>query len=65
MVSSASTLFGCLEFVSEYNVPPSAGLDVCPPRHAISLILLSLGVMLEYLLHCICLLHILMISLGR
>jgi len=45
MVSSASSSFGCLEFVSESNVPPSAGLDVCPSRHIISLILLSLGVM--------------------
>jgi len=45
MVSSASSSFDCLEFVSEFNVPSSAGLDVCPPRHAISLILPSLGVM--------------------
>jgi len=45
MVSSASSFFGCLEFVSESNVPPSAGLDVCPSRHVIFLILPSLGVM--------------------
>ena len=45
MVSSASSSFSCLEFVSESNVPSSAGLDVCPPRHVISLILPSLRVM--------------------
>ena len=45
MVSSVSSFLGCLEFVSESNVPPSAGIDVCPPMHAISLILPSLGVM--------------------
>jgi len=42
MVSNTS-LLGCLEFVSESHVPPS--LDMCPSRHVISLILLSLGVM--------------------
>jgi len=31
--------------VYESNVPPSAGLYVCPPRHPISPILLLLGVM--------------------
>jgi len=36
-----------LEFVSESNVPPSAGLDVCPLRYHINLILPSLGVMLR------------------
>jgi len=45
MVSTVSSFSGCLEFVSEFNVPPSAGIDVCPHRHVISLILLSLGVM--------------------
>ena len=45
MVSSASSSFDCLEFVSESNVPSSAGLDVCPLRHVISLIFSSLGVM--------------------
>jgi len=69
MISSTSSFFGCLEFLSESNVPPSvppsAGLDVCPPKHAISLILPSLGVMPRIPLHCIYLLHILMISLGR
>jgi len=44
MLSNAS-FFGCLEFVSESNVPPSVGLDVCPSRRSIYLILLSLGVM--------------------
>ena len=33
MVSSASSFSGCLEFVSEFNIPSFAGLDVCPPRH--------------------------------
>ena len=45
MVFSASYFSGCLEFVSESNVPPSAELNVCPPRHVISLILSLLGVM--------------------
>ena len=45
MVSSASSFFGCLAFVSESNVPPSVGLDVYPPRQVISLILPSLEVM--------------------
>ena len=45
MISSTSSFLSCLEFVSESNVLPSAGLDVCPPRHVISLILPSLGVM--------------------
>ena len=45
MIFSASSFFGCLEFVSESIVPPPAGLDLCPPRRVISLILPSLGVM--------------------
>jgi len=65
MVSSASSFFDCLEFVSESNVPPSAGLDVCPHKHVISLILPSFGVMPRIPIACICLLHIVMISLGR
>ena len=32
MVSSAS-FSGCLGFVFESSITPSAGLDVCPPRH--------------------------------
>jgi len=32
IISNAS-FSGCLEFVSEFNIPPSAGLDVCPPKH--------------------------------
>ena len=36
IVSSASSFSGCLELVSESNVPPS--LDVCSPRHPIYLI---------------------------
>jgi len=47
MVSSTSSFSGCLEFMSESNVPLSAGLDVCSHRHVISLILLSLGVMFK------------------
>ena len=47
MVSSVSSFFNCLEFMSESNVPPSAGIDVCHLRHVISLILPSLGVMLR------------------
>jgi len=47
MISSVSSFSDCLEFVSESNVPPSVGIDVCPPRHVISLILPSLGVMLR------------------
>ena len=47
MVSSISSFLGCLEFVSESNVPPSAGINVCPPKHVISLILPLLGVMLR------------------
>jgi len=61
MVSNTSFL-GYLEFMSESHIPPS--LDVCPSRHVISLILPSLGVIPRNLLLCICLLHILMISLG-
>ena len=45
MISSVSSFSGCLEFVPESNVPPSAGINVCPPRHVISLILSLLGVM--------------------
>ena len=37
IVSSVSSFSGCLEFVSESNVPPS--LDVCPPRRPTYLIL--------------------------
>ena len=44
MISSDSSFSGCLEFVSESNVPSFKGLDVCPLRHVISLILSSLGV---------------------
>ena len=29
MIFNASFFFGCLQFVSESNVPPSVGLDVC------------------------------------
>ena len=47
IVFSASYFSDCLEFVSESNVPSSVGLDVCPLRHVISLILPSLGVMLS------------------
>jgi len=43
MIYSASSFSGCLEFVSESNVPPL--LDMCPPRHPTYLILPSLGVM--------------------
>ena len=43
MISSASSFSGCLEFVSESNVPSS--LDVCPPRRPTYLILPSLRVM--------------------
>jgi len=43
MVSSTSSFSGCLEFVSESNVPSS--LDVCPTRHPMYFILPSLGVM--------------------
>ena len=43
MVYRASSFSGCLEFVSESNIPPS--LDMCPSRHPTYLILPSLGVM--------------------
>jgi len=43
MVSNAS-FFGCMEFVSESNIPPSEGLDVCPPRHPRYIIFPSLGI---------------------
>jgi len=32
-VISSIFLTNCLEFVSESNIPPLAGLDVRPPRH--------------------------------
>ena len=38
MVSNASSFSGCLEFMSESNIPPSAGLDVCPTKHPIYII---------------------------
>ena len=39
MIPSAFSFSDCLELVFESNVLPSAGLDLCPPRHVISLIL--------------------------
>jgi len=44
IVSSAS-FSDCLEFVSESNIPPSAKLDVCPPRHPRYIIFSFLGIM--------------------
>ena len=41
---SMTSFSACLEFVSEFNIPLSAGLNVCPLRHLIYLILPSLGV---------------------
>ena len=38
-------LSSCLEFVSESNMPPSAGIDVCPPRHPRYIIFSFLGIM--------------------
>jgi len=58
VISSVSSFTGCLEFVSESSITPLAGLDVCPPRHPRYIIFSSLRVMLECLLHCICLTHI-------
>jgi len=44
MVSSAS-FSGCLGFVFESSITPSAGLDVCLPRHPRYILLSSLGIM--------------------
>jgi len=33
IIFNASSFSACLEFVSESNIPPSIGLDMCPPRH--------------------------------
>jgi len=40
---------GCLKFVSDSNIPPSAGLDMCPPRQPKYIIFSSLGIMLRVL----------------
>ena len=45
MISNASSFSTCLEFMSESNLPPSAGLDVCPSRYFRYIIFSSLGIM--------------------
>jgi len=45
MVSSASFFSGCLEFVSESNIPPFARLNVCPPRQPKHIIFSSFRIM--------------------
>ena len=47
MVSCDSSFSVCLEFVSESNISPVEGLDVCHLGHLIYLFFLSLGVMLR------------------
>ena len=47
LVSSASSFSCSLEFESESNIPPSAGLGVCPPRHSRYIFFPSLGIMLR------------------
>jgi len=44
IISSAS-FSDCLELVSEFNIPPFEGLDVCPPRHPRYIFFLYLGFM--------------------
>ena len=51
--------------LSKSNILPSVGLDVCHHRHPRYIFFPSLEIMPRVPLHCICLLHILMISLGR
>ena len=36
---------GCLEFVTKFSIPPLERLNVCHPRHPVSLFFSSLGVM--------------------
>jgi len=62
MISCVSSFTGCSEFVLKSSIPLLEGLDMCHPTHPIC-IFCSLLLCLEFLLHCIILLHM-MISLD-
>ena len=47
MISGAFLFFDRLVFVYESNIPPSAGLDVCPLKHPRYIFFSFLGIMLR------------------
>jgi len=63
-ISGVASFTGCLKFVPKSSIPPFAGIDVCPPKQPRYIIFSSLEIMPRVLLHCICLLHILIIPLS-
>jgi len=64
MISSAS-FSDYLKFICESNIPPSAGLDVWPPRHHRYIIFSSLRIMLRVPTALHLLVYILKISLDQ